>query len=185
MSTMMGKSRRAILAGLIGTIASVALLGTAWADVASDKAGAVIIYPKIVVDTRGVLGPPTDTLLELTNTSNQVISARCFLIDTTPRCSISGRACRPSRSDDCPFEESCEPSWTDNNFRMTLTKRQPIAWRASQGLANFPCDIGSPGSCPFGQSNTNQDDGHHQQGCGENGAALGRRSITVVHHRDP
>ncbi len=165
MSTMMGKSRRVLLSGLVAAVASVALLGTAWADLASDKAGAIIIYPKIVVDTEGVLGPPTDTEIQLTNTSNQVVSARCFLIDTTSRCVATGAACTEQTEAGpeprCAPGDSCEPGWVDNNFRMTLTKRQPIAWRASEGLTQFPCDITNPefGNCPFGQSNSNQDDG--------------------------
>jgi hypothetical protein len=48
----------------------------------------------------------------------------------------------------------CTPGWNEVDFQMTLTKRQPVSWKASEGRATFPCD-GISGFCPAGQSNMN------------------------------
>jgi hypothetical protein len=164
MSAMKGIMRRAILSGVVGT-AIVAAVGVARADVASDQPGAILIYPKIVVDSSAVFGPPTDTEIQITNTSNSVIAARCFLVDTTSHCSNDPtQACTAVSEADpntanhkCPLGGSCVPGWQENDFRMTLTKRQPVSWKASEGLNPFPLGdnppSGSPGFGPGGQSN--------------------------------
>jgi hypothetical protein len=138
------------------------------ADVASDKAGAIIIFPKIVVDTGGILGPQTDTEVQITNTSNREVSARCWVVDETWRCSNNtAMACTPelvaggaaAGAGGCPVGGMCRPRWketgriVESDFQMTLTKRQPISWRASEGLSSFPCD-GITKFCANGQSNS-------------------------------
>jgi len=155
MSTMTGNMRRTILTGIAGALVAVGALGTARADVTSDKPGAILIFPKIVVDTNGVLGPPTDTIVQVTNTSNSVIAARCFLVNTTSHCSNApDTACTPQTvATRCPTGGVCVPGWVENDFQMTLTKRQPVSWNASQGLATFPCDGVTNINCPNGQTN--------------------------------
>lgn len=134
---------------------------TATADIVSDQSGAILVFPKIVVDTTGDLGDPTDTVIQITNTSNSVISARCFYVNATGHCSNNETvACtEESAAARCGAGNRCVPQWTKRDFRLTLTKRQPLAWRASEGLPDLPCDgIGSPdGFCPFGQSNIGAD----------------------------
>jgi hypothetical protein len=162
MSTMKGTMRRAILS-VVGTLIAAGAVGVARADVASDKAGAILVYPKIVVDTSGRFGPPTDTEIQITNTSNSVIGARCFLVDTTSHCSnapdtactaegvASGAA---AGFGGCPISGTCVAQWKENDFRMTLTKRQPVSWKASEGLNPFPLHGDpNPRSGPNGQSN--------------------------------
>lgn len=151
-ASMMG---RAVSGAIVGTM--LLLASSASADIVSDQSGAILIFPKITVDTSGVLGDPQDTVIQMTNTSNSVISARCFYINATGHCSNSNEPCVPS--DDCGTGATCVPQWSKRDFRLTLTKRQPLAWRASEGMPDLPCDgIGSPdGGCPFGLSNLGSD----------------------------
>jgi len=157
MSTMMGNMRRAILTGLIaGAVAAVGAVGVAGADVASDKPGAILIWPKIVVDTNGDFGAETDTEIQITNTSNSVIAARCWIVNATSHCSNApDEACL--ENDDCSPGGVCLAQWSDVDFRMTLTKRQPVTWNASEGLPSFPCSGIAGDNCPFGQSNRSSD----------------------------
>lgn len=161
MSTMMGNMRRAVLTGAAGAVIALLTLGAARADVASDRPGAILIFPKIVVDTSGVFGPPTDTEIQLTNTSNSVISARCVLLPTTSYCSnnpamactAEGEAVTPRCTGGGVCVQKCG---SPVDFRMTLTKRQPITWKVSEGLNPFPCD-GLNTFCHDNQSNKGND----------------------------
>lgn len=161
MSTMTGTLRRMILFGVAGMMITVGMGAVARADVASDAPGAILIFPKIVVDTSGILGPATDTQVQITNTSNRPISARCFVVDATSHCSNAPTtpctveavaAGAAAGAGGCPLGGVCQASWRENDFQMTLTKRQPIAFRASQGLPTFPCD-GLTAFCANGQTN--------------------------------
>ncbi len=148
MSTMKGILRRAVLAGIAGAAGAASLVGVARADVASDKPGAILIFPKIIVDSAGTLngGVAVDTELQLVNASNSVVGARCFIVNTTSHCSGNDQiACRADLEGDpgtrvCPIGDTCNVSWVENDFDLILTKRQPIFWRASQGLPALPCD---------------------------------------------
>ena len=55
MRIMTQKKWRLALSGVVLGLAVVALAGSARADIASDKPGAILIFPRIVVDTTGVL----------------------------------------------------------------------------------------------------------------------------------
>jgi hypothetical protein len=162
--------RQVVLASVVAATMVLASASIATADVVSDQSGAVVIFPKIVVDTSGVFGPPTDTELQITNTSNSVVSARCVLVDTTPRCigtdGTPDTACTEAGEADgdarCASGSRCTPQWRKgNDFQFTLTKRQPISWKASDGLLSFPCggpvqDPNAPSGCQFG-SNVSSD----------------------------
>jgi hypothetical protein len=153
MSTMTGNLRRTILFGVIGTLVIAGAVKLARADVASDKPGAILVFPKVVVDTSGLLGPPTDTEIQITNTSNSVISARCYLINSNSHCSNAPTTVctaagvangAPAGNGGCPTGGTCvgpcNPRLVENDFRLTLTKRQPVTWKASEPLRVFPCD---------------------------------------------
>jgi hypothetical protein len=153
MSTMRGNLRRTILFGVIGTLVIAGAVKLARADVASDKPGAILVFPKVVVDTSGLLGPPTDTEIQITNTSNSVISARCYVINSNSHCSNAPTtvciaalvaAGAPAGEGGCPAGGTCigpcSPRLVENDFRLTLTKRQPVTWKASEPLRVFPCD---------------------------------------------
>ena len=164
MSTMTGNLRRVILSGAIGAAAVLGAWGTARADVASDKPGAILVFPKIVVDTQGVFGAPTDTEIQISNTSNHVIAARCFWANATSHCSQNGKACTATDTHLCTAGDVCVPdsNCKETDFKMTLTKRQPISFTANEGLLTFPLNGVTPvnGHSPFGpdgQSNRGSD----------------------------
>jgi len=159
MSTMTGNLRRVILSGAVGAAAVFAAWGTARADVASDKPGAILVFPKIVVDTAGVLfGVPTDTEIQITNTSDTIVAARCFWANATSHCSLNGRPCTATNMSQCVTGDVCVPdsNCAETDFKMTLTKRQPISFTANRGLLNFPLD-GISKFGPDGQSNRGSD----------------------------
>jgi hypothetical protein len=147
--------RRAILSGVVGSIVAIGAV-VARADVQSDKPGAILIFPKIVVDTAGLLGPPTDTEIQITNTTlASQVSARCWFVDATSRCTNApATACTLLTEADpttrrCPTSGVCAPHWSETDFQLTLTKRQPISWKASEGLNPLPCDDSSNPACAF------------------------------------
>jgi len=163
MSTKKGNMRRMILSGGVATLIALGMLGAARADITSDQAAAILIFPKLVVDTSAKLGPATDSEIQITNTSNSVIAARCFLINTSSYCSNSPVdnpiACTaegvankiPAPNGGCDTGASCIQQWTENDFRMTLTKRQPVSWKVSEGrLSDFP--LSSASSVPGAQT---------------------------------
>jgi len=173
MSTITGNLRRTMLLGVVGTLVIAGAVRLARADVASDKPGAILVFPKIVVDTSGLLGPPTDTEIQITNTSGSVISAHCYLVNSNSHCSnslstvctaagVAGGA--PAGRGGCPTGGTClgpcSSGLQETNFRMTLTKRQPVSWKASEGLGSLPCDPvsnpGNPSGC-LGGSNVGSD----------------------------
>ena len=159
MSTKTGNMRRMIRSGgVAAAVITLGMLGVARADIASDQPATILIFPKLVVDTSAQLGPATDSEVQVTNTSNSVIGARCFLINATSFCSNSPTdspiACTPeteaSNTPKCTGGV-CVPQWTENDFRMTLTKRQPVSWKLSEGrLSDFPLSPSS--SIPAAQS---------------------------------
>lgn len=159
MSTMTQNKWRLPLLGVAFGLVAVAAVGSASADVASDKPGAILIFPKVVVDSSGSLfGAPTDTEIQITNASNSVISARCWWVNSTSYCSNNLQPCtsetESGASPRCGGAGLCVQQWTERDFRFTLTKRQPISFTGLNGLPQFPlADSNAIG----GQSNNNQD----------------------------
>lgn len=75
---MCGSKQNPWLFGL-GMLLAVLVVygGRAQADITSDRAGSVIIFPKVISDgTR-------DTIIQIANTQNSTAQARCFYIDST------------------------------------------------------------------------------------------------------
>lgn len=107
----------------------VACVGTASADIASDKPAAVLVFPKLVVDSETGL----DTLVRLSNTSNDEQKVLCFYVNVTPQCSRPGFACFPG-PDDCQRNGGfCTETWQETDFELQLTARQPTSWLVSSG----------------------------------------------------
>jgi hypothetical protein len=150
MSTMTGNMPRTILFGVIGTLVVAGAVKLARADVASDKPGAILVFPKIVVDTSGVLGPKTDTEIQITNTTDKLtpslhgVGVRCFIVDATwhcqnaPKtaCTVAGEADAATRR--CGGYLCVQDTCAERDFQLTLTKRQPITWKASEGPSGLP-----------------------------------------------
>lgn len=133
----------------VGAMVLCAVAGRARADVASDQAAGILVFPKILVDasnppntTRG----PIDTLIRVSNTSDRPIAMYCFYINANGHCHNSGKICDPydrSAPSACADTDFCEAGWHETDFTVALTPRQPIAWLASVGAA--PCDSSAPG----------------------------------------
>jgi hypothetical protein len=131
---------------------------------ASDMPAAIVVYPKIVVDTSGLLGPPTDTVIRLTNTnlnlsgdSNyQTINVHCFYIDANSHCTSDGSICQNATT--CGSGQ-CVASCDETDFYIVLTQGQPIEWKASEGLANsdLPLPYGVCAGNPFVHCGTGAD----------------------------
>ncbi|MBI3784659.1 MAG: hypothetical protein HY270_14800 [Deltaproteobacteria bacterium] len=130
-----------VLGVLLAATGIVGVAGQARADVTTDDAGSIVIYPKVVSDgTR-------DTLIQLSNRSNMPVFVHCFYVNTAGRCSATTeQRCR--LDGDCPSGESCARTCDANDFDVLLTAQQPTMWRASTGrLASL-----TPGPCRIGQT---------------------------------
>lgn len=133
--------------------AAVALsMGAAKADVVSDRAAAILIWPDIKADAAEGI----DTIVQISNTSQfQSVLVHCFYENANSHCTNSGQVCR-NFSDCCDSTTGCgicQPGWLETDFRVRLTPRQPLGWLASVGLTEFPLTgrVGSVG--PDGSSN--------------------------------
>jgi hypothetical protein len=134
--------------GLACAVALVFVVGAhgARADVASDQPAAILVFPKIVVDTSTPPQTPrgrVDTLVRISNTSTtRAVSAHCFWVNVNGHCKNSqGTICNPrlfAANSPCGPNGYCEPGWQETDFDITMTAGQPIAWLASRGEA--PCD---------------------------------------------
>lgn len=136
--------------GLLGlAIAGLAVLAAAPASATtSDDPASILVYPKIVVDTSGLWGPPTDTLLTLTSnpTETQPKQAHCFYVNATGSCADNpNEPCRTAA--DCTNPVPCVPNWAETDFDIFVTPNQALAWYASEGLSRGEFPIEGPGLC--------------------------------------
>jgi len=106
----------AALVGL-GVIAKPAV-----AKVTTEQSASILVFPKVIADgTR-------DTIIQITNTSNNMRHAHCFYVNGAP--TISG----------VPIGPNNPPLWTEIDFDIWLTKQQPTHWVVSTGRQNNPLD---------------------------------------------
>lgn len=134
LSASIGKASRLLVA--LGLAVSVPVASQA-ALVASDVPAGLIVFPKIELDSAGVLnsGLSVDTTVQLTNVSGSARAIHCFYVDGTRRCDVSGDPCR--RTSDCSggAGDFCgDSAWTANNFTMELSPNQTIGWNISSGI---------------------------------------------------
>ncbi len=104
------------------------------ADVQSDQTGAILVFPKLIVDTtQGV-----DTLIRIHNASRSPIILQCFYVNATPRCPDGSGTCIPNQRfksrEQCSVR--CEEQWQETDFRIVLTENQPVAWLVSRGAVD-------------------------------------------------
>lgn len=135
---------------LFAAIALVAGFGVlpAGAEVSSTHPAGLIVFPKVVYAPDDSL----DTEIQISNTSDELIHVRCYLVNANGHCSNAPQAvCRSS--DQCDGS-ICLPGWTETDFRFTLTRFQPIVWTISSGLPFFPID-GLNHTTQDGQFNAN------------------------------
>jgi hypothetical protein len=152
-----GTTSRKVGVVVAAFIAAVAL--AARADVASDEAAAILVFPKLVVDTSGVTARgPVDTLIRISNTSAQPISMRCFYLDATPQCSNSSGSCM---STPVTCTGTCQAQWQERDFVVNITAKQPVAWLVSQGAIG--CSEGPTPGVPCFPLTTNTQFGPNRQ----------------------
>jgi hypothetical protein len=134
------------LSGVTTVLGTMLLCGAgmARADVSSTNAAAILVFPKVVVNTSAVdYDTQTDTLIQVTNTSASPVNVRCFYVDgnghcsTSPStvCSVSGD---PASSPCTASGGFCVANCTETDFAFRLTAHQPIVWAASAGLPRLP-----------------------------------------------
>ena len=162
----MVKTRRlasAARAGLTLGIGVLGLVSSAGGVTTSDKPAAILVWPKIVVDTSATLeSRKTDTIIQLANASSKDPKrAHCFYVNANSHCAETaaepGKVCVSSTN--CPLAGSsaafapCVPGWTEIDFDIRITPDQPLAWRASEGLSRKDFPIKSTGVCSGGGLN--------------------------------
>jgi len=108
----------------------------AWAEIGSDHPAAILVFPKLIVDTANGL----DTLIRISNTSDTPINVYCFYVDATPQCPLSdATSCFPNEFQ-C-FRDvggvmraaDCQAQWQETDFTFVLTEEQPTGWLVSAG----------------------------------------------------
>lgn len=98
------------------------------AETSSERAGSILIFPKVVVDDE------RETVIQMSNTTNMEVYAHCFYTNAAPTCIGIG---------DCvagTCTGRCEPAWQEIDFNIILTKQQPTHWAAGTGRFQDPLD---------------------------------------------
>jgi hypothetical protein len=100
-------------------------VGGAQAQVTTEKSASILVFPKVIANGT------SDTVIQITNTSNSMVHAHCFY--------VNGALTFP----DLPPGAINPPLWTEVDFDIWLTKQQPTHWVVSQGrlvnAADEPC----------------------------------------------
>jgi hypothetical protein len=129
--------------GRMIAIAGAAWMGTGVAagEVTSQETAALLNFPLIEVEEAAMMGGWEDTVVQLTNDSEESVAVHCFYENSNAHCTNTGEVCEDGLDCcDAEFCGVCLPGWNETDFRIRLTPGQPIAWRASEGLADFPID---------------------------------------------
>lgn len=134
------------VAGFLGAL--MASQGARAENYVSDQAAALLMYPLVIS-----IDDDFDTLIQLSNTSTQLVAVQCYYVNATGVCSASGDQCFDGSECSLPFD-LCLPQWVETDFTLYITGRQPLAWRASEGLraADLPLN-GTSFRGPTGESN--------------------------------
>jgi hypothetical protein len=141
---------RAVRSGWrLGALCAAALwcaaAGRAAADIASDHPAAILVFPKLLVESTGGL----DTLVRISNVSQSPINVYCFYVNATPECPLdlegetscfpNKRQCFGEFQGTLVFSE-CQPKWQETDFLIRLTREQPTGWLVSKGERAQNCD---------------------------------------------
>src|SRR5512139_2567451 len=101
------------LSGVVTLLGGMLLwAGAARADISSTNAAAIVIYPRLVVETNNGI----DTVVQLTNTAPNPVNVRCFYVNASGHCSNSPTTfCHPGApaTDFCSFPGYCVPGWIE------------------------------------------------------------------------
>ncbi len=125
--------------GLVGLMGLAALVGLglarpAPAAVTTEQSASILVFPKVISDgTR-------DTIIQITNTSNNMRHAHCFY--------VNGALTNPS----LPVGPLNPPLWTEVDFNIWLTKQQPTHWVVSTGRLDNPTEKNCRNNTPCATS---------------------------------
>jgi hypothetical protein len=127
----MGRTSGAVRHGRQAIVlALVIVASTVRADVTTERSTSILVFPKVISNP-----PVMDTIIQISNTSNSMVYARCFYVNGAPR--------------DPRFLPSSDnpPLCQEVDFDIFLTKQQPTHWVVSTGrrISSFapddrPCD---------------------------------------------
>src|SRR6185436_8212240 len=108
------------------------MTASARADVTTEEGASILIFPKLIVEGS------SDTVIQITNISNDLVFARCFYVNaqlTTP-----GIPEHPILN---------PPLWLETDFNIRLTRQQPTHWLVSIGRPVDPFDACMSGPTCF------------------------------------
>ena len=114
--------------GVLTALVLVMGLGPARADVTTERGSSILIFPKVLFDSQGLIGDQVDTIIQISNTSNSLVYAHCFYVNAAPVDPTTA----PSASN--------PPLWLETDFDIVLTKQQPTHWVLSSGRRVDPSD---------------------------------------------
>jgi len=137
MSTKMGFWRSALAGAAVLLLSSGAVSARIIEakGISTIMSGAILVYTDLELD----LDNGVDTRIQLTNTSEFLTRVDCYYINANSHCGgDGGPVCRTDL--DCSAFPGlrCLPGWAKTDFRLTLTKRQPISWSLGDGLGQLP-----------------------------------------------
>ncbi len=99
----------ALLSGFCGVaVALGGLTSSAHAIVTTERGASILAFPKVLATEAA------DTIIQIANTSNNMVHARCFYVNAAP-------------------DSFGQPQWQVTDFNIWLTKQQPTSWTASSG----------------------------------------------------
>ena len=141
---------------MVGLAMALAVCGVrpATADIRSDQAAAILEWPSVIFIEEDFIfqtGFVLETLIQLSNVSNEPVRAWCFYENANAHCSNTGEVC-VFAEECCSLEfgcGTCDPGWNETDFFINLTPNQPLGWLASNGMSGF--DVSSRPPKDFGE----------------------------------
>jgi len=107
------------LAALVGWGVNARL---AEARVTTEQSASILVFPKVIATAS------RDTVIQITNTSNNMRHAHCFYVDGSPV------------NPELPPGPFNPPRWVETDFDIWLTRQQPTHWVVSTGRWDDPTD---------------------------------------------
>jgi hypothetical protein len=111
---------KAFLSGLCGFAAVLGVAAVARADVTIERSASVVVYPRVIATGN------VDTVIQLTNTSNSMVHAKCYYVNASLYSTITGARCETPSA-------TCVALWQETDFEIWLTQQQPTMWLVSSG----------------------------------------------------
>ncbi|MGD0948966.1 MAG: hypothetical protein ABSA52_16265 [Candidatus Binatia bacterium] len=101
--------------------AFVVATSTARADVTTEQSASILVFPKVISTPATASKLASDTIIQISNTSNSMAFAHCFYVNGAPP--------DPSQLPSSTNQPQCQ----EIDFDIYLTKQQPTHWVVSTG----------------------------------------------------